>query len=40
MILKILELSGKKIHKAIPSLLVIFGSFMLRYVITYAGQIT
>ena len=40
LILKVLELNGKKIHKAIPSILVIFGSFMLRYVITYAGQIT
>lgn len=40
LILKVLELSGKKIHKAIPSLLVIFGSLMLRFVITYAGQIT
>ena len=40
MILKILELRGKKIPLIVPSLLVIFGSLMLRLVITYAGQIT
>jgi len=39
-ILKVLELRGKKIPLLVPSLLVIFGSLMLRFIITFAGQIT
>ncbi|MCF8297629.1 MAG: polysulfide reductase NrfD [Saprospiraceae bacterium] len=37
-ILEILELRGKKIPIVIPVVLVLFGSLMLRFIISYAGQ--
>ena len=37
-ILEILELRGKKIPIVIPVTLVLFGSLMLRFIISYAGQ--
>lgn len=37
-LLEIFELRGKKIPVYIPALLVLFGSAMLRFIITFAGQ--
>ncbi len=39
-LLEIMELGKFHIPAALPALLVIFGSFMLRFIIVYAGQIS
>jgi formate-dependent nitrite reductase membrane component NrfD len=39
-VLEILELRGKKIPVIIPVALILFGSFMLRWLITQAGQMS
>jgi len=37
-LLEILELGRFHVPALIPAILVIFGSFMLRFIIVYAGQ--
>lgn len=39
-ILEIMELGKFHIHPAVPAILVIFGSLMLRFIIVYAGQVS
>lgn len=38
--LEVMELRGKHIPVVIPVVLILFGSFMLRWIITYAGQLS
>ncbi len=38
--LEVMELRGKHIPVVIPVVLILFGSFMLRWLITYAGQLS
>lgn len=38
--LEVMELRGKHIPVVIPVVLILFGSFMLRFIITYAGQLS